>query len=62
MDSRIYWVGFNLVKGIGAVRMQSIVDYFGDIERAWHAPIQALQEIGLSNNLCERIVKCPETS
>lgn len=56
MDSRIYWVGFNLVKGIGAVRMQSIIDYFGDIERAWHAPIQALQEIGLSNNLCERIV------
>jgi len=56
MDSRKYWVGFNLVKGIGAVRMQSILDYFGDIERAWHAPYQSLQETGLSSTLCERII------
>ncbi len=56
MDSRKYWVGFNLVKGIGAVRMQSILDYFGDIERAWHAPYQSLQETGLSSALCDRII------
>jgi DNA processing protein len=56
MDSRKYWVGFNLVKGIGAVRMQSIIDYFGDIERAWNAPFQSLQATGLSSSLSERIV------
>ncbi len=47
MDQRKYWIGFNLVKGIGAVRFQQIQAYFGDLSIAWHAPAEAFQEIGL---------------
>ncbi|MHB8134029.1 MAG: DNA-processing protein DprA [Anaerolineaceae bacterium] len=57
MDSKIFWVGFNLVKGIGAVRMQALQDYFGDLERAWNAPYQSLCETGLNPKICERIIQ-----
>ncbi len=57
MDERGYWVGFNLVKGIGAVRMQQLVDYFGDVQRAWFAPFEVLRETGLSEKICRRIVE-----
>jgi DNA processing protein len=36
MDERVYWIGFNLVKGIGAVGF-SPSDHFGDAELAWNA-------------------------
>ena len=35
MDDKKYWIGFNLIKGIGAVRMQGLVSYFGELESAW---------------------------
>jgi DNA processing protein len=46
-DSKLYWVGFNLVKGIGSVRMRGLLAYFGDAQAAWHAPADALQNAGL---------------
>lgn len=57
MDSKIFWVGFSLVKGIGAVRMQALNDYFGDLERAWNAPFQSLCETGLNPKICERVIQ-----
>jgi len=56
MDKR-YWVGFNLVKGIGAVRLQGLRDHFGDLALAWQAPLDALQAAGLSLKLAERLVQ-----
>jgi DNA processing protein len=56
MDKR-YWVGFNLVKGIGAVRFQALRDHFGDPALAWQAPPEALQAAGLSPKLVERVVQ-----
>jgi DNA processing protein len=56
MDKR-YWVGFNLVKGIGAVRLQALRDHFGDLSLAWQAPLDALQAAGLSLKLAERVVQ-----
>jgi DNA processing protein len=56
MDKR-YWVGFNLVKGIGAVRFQALQDHFGDLALAWQAPLEALQAAGLSPKLAERLVQ-----
>ena len=46
VDSRKYWVGFNLVKGIGAARLQALLQYFGDVEAAWNASPQALHAVG----------------
>jgi DNA processing protein len=56
MDKR-YWVGFNLVKGIGAVRLQGLRDHFGDLALAWQAPLDALKVAGLSSKLAERVVQ-----
>jgi DNA processing protein len=55
MDKR-YWVGFNLVKGIGAVRLQALQDHFGDLSLAWQAPLDALQAAGLGPKLAERVL------
>lgn len=52
-DEKKYWIGFNLVKGVGAVRFQQIQSFFGDLSIAWDAPIEAFREIGLP----ERVVK-----
>jgi len=56
MDKR-YWVGFNLIKGIGAVRLQALRDHFGDLALAWQAPGDALQAAGLSSKLAERVAQ-----
>jgi DNA processing protein len=50
-----YWIGFNLVKGIGAVRLSALMSHFGDLAVAWQAPAEALQAAGLSPRLAERV-------
>ncbi|MBN1536076.1 MAG: DNA-processing protein DprA [Anaerolineales bacterium] len=56
-DAKIYWVGFNLVKGIGAVRLRLLLDAFGDVKTAWQASPSALRNAGLSNKLVEALVQ-----
>lgn len=56
MDDKKYWVGFNLIKGIGAVRMQGLVAYFGDLESAWGADPLSLAESGLGAKVVERVL------
>jgi DNA processing protein len=56
MDKR-FWVGFNLVKGIGAVRLQALREHFGSLEVAWQAPTDALKAAGLGPKLCERVMQ-----
>jgi DNA processing protein len=53
MDPRAYWVGFNLVKGIGAVRLQALIDHFGDLQTAWTAPVEQLWRSGLPGRILE---------
>ncbi len=60
MDDKKYWIGFNLIKGIGAVRMQALIQHFGDLELAWKAAPAELAEAGLGLKLIERIVQARE--
>ena len=53
IDTRMYWVGFNMVKGIGSVRFKMLLDAFGDPEAAWNASPEALLEVGLSRKVVE---------
>lgn len=55
-DPRKYWVGFNLVKGIGAARLRRLIDYFGSVEIAWMAPGEALLAAGLSQKIVENFL------
>lgn len=56
-ESIRFWIGFNLVKGIGPVRLQSLLKVFGDVESAWNASPHLLRQIGLQNKLVEQILK-----
>jgi len=60
MDDKKFWVGFNLIKGIGAVRMQGLVAYFGDLESAWKAAPAELAEAGLASKVIKRVIQARE--
>jgi len=51
-----YWIGFNIVRGIGPVRLRALLDYFGDIERAWCAPSRELRQAGLDRRSLENLL------
>ncbi len=51
-----YWVGFNLVKGIGAVRLQRLLEVFGDAKSAWLASPGQLRSAGLGPSLVDSLV------
>ncbi|MEW6717114.1 MAG: DNA-processing protein DprA [Chloroflexota bacterium] len=59
-DSRKYWVGFNLVKGIGPARLRALLDVFGDAETAWKASVSDLREAGLGTQIFEQMVQVRE--
>lgn len=57
MNEKHYWLGFNLVKGIGAVGLRALKDYFGNLEKAWEATSSQLRDTGLSARIVENIIK-----
>lgn len=56
MDDKKYWIGFNLIKGIGAVRMQGLITYFGDLASAWQADASSLMQAGLNSRTVEKVI------
>lgn len=42
-----YWLGFNLVKGIGPSKLRALLDYYGDVAAAWKASKRELERVGL---------------
>lgn len=56
-DQKKYLVGLNMVKGVGAVRLQALLDTFGDARSAWQASSQALSSIGLSDRIVSNLTK-----
>jgi DNA processing protein len=53
-----YWVGFNIVPGIGCVKFSQIEKYFGSLEKAWKAKPGDFKLAGLDTHT----VKAIETS
>ena len=52
-----YWVGFNLVKGIGPVRLEKLLEYFGNLHEAWQSPSHHLTAAGLNAKLCQQLIQ-----
>jgi DNA processing protein len=50
-------VGFNLVRGIGPVRIEALRNSFGDLERAWHASASELRSAGLDTKALESLLE-----
>lgn len=55
-DDRHYWLGFNLVRGIGAVRLHSLMDHFGSVQAAWHGKPDELRAAGLGPKTVARLI------
>ena len=55
-----YWLGFNLVKGIGPAKVRALQGYFGDLSRAWHASELQLQKIGLDRRAIRSFITTRE--
>jgi DNA processing protein len=51
-----YWLGFNLVSGIGPVRFKTLLEHFGDPGAAWHASDAELQAAGLDRRSIESLL------
>ncbi len=51
-----YWVGFNLIPGIGQKRFSLIESYFGDLGMAWQASADELRSAGLDAKSVEAIL------
>ena len=56
MSDLRYWVGFNLVPHIGPIRIQALLDRFGDLGVAWRADAVSLRAAGLPRNAIEQLL------
>ena len=52
-----YWLGFNLVDGIGAIKFRALLDYFGTVEAAWCAAEFQLKKLGLDKRSLQNFLK-----
>ncbi|HCU57503.1 MAG TPA: DNA-protecting protein DprA [Anaerolineaceae bacterium] len=59
-DEKKYWIGFNLVRGIGSVRFHQIQAFFGDLGNAWLASAEAFREAGLPEKTIDNLVRLRE--
>lgn len=56
MSDQKFWIGFQLVQGIGPVRLRALLDYFADLETAWHASAVSLRAAGLNPAAVEKLL------
>lgn len=56
-DLQKYWVGFNLVKGIGSARTRALLDHFDSLEQAWNADRSRLLEAGLGEKTADNLIQ-----
>jgi DNA processing protein len=57
MSELKYWLGFNLVKGIGPAKLQALIDYFGSPAGAWQASALQLKKIGLDRRAIDNLLE-----
>jgi DNA processing protein len=56
MDDIGYWLGFNLVPGIGPKRLRALLDHCGEIGAAWHANAATLRAVGLPQDAIQQLI------
>lgn len=56
MEDLKYWLGFNLVKGIGPAKQQALLDAFGSMGAAWQAAPTQLAKLGLDQRAIKNLV------
>jgi DNA processing protein len=56
-----YWVGFNVVRGIGPAKFRALLDYFGSSQAAWEADRGALLQAGLDKRALKSLLETRES-
>lgn len=54
-SERVFWLGFNLVPGVGPVRFRRLLAHFGSAEAAWRASPRDLAAAGLDPRTVDAI-------
>ena len=57
MQDLKYWIGFNLVKGIGPAKLKALLNYFDSPATAWEATEFQLQRIGVDKRAIASFIK-----
>jgi len=60
-SERLYWLGFNLVAGIGPVRVRRLLEICGTLEAAWIAPMSALKQAELDSRAIANLRQIRQT-
>lgn len=61
MSELQYWLGFNLVKGIGPAKMQALLDHYGSVSAAWSADPEMMQRLGFDQRTISGFVEARGT-
>lgn len=56
-----YWLGFNLVKGIGPSKFQALLDYFGNAASAWKATQYEMERLGFDKRTVQNFKKAQKS-
>lgn len=57
MDERLFWIGLNMVYGIGAARFYTLLDHFGDARTAWEAPPTMIRQAGIPQKVVDNLLQ-----
>ncbi len=60
MSELKYWLGFNIVKGIGPAKFQALLDYYGELSAAWVAPEEQLKRLGIDQRALKTLREARE--
>lgn len=61
-DETKYWLGFNLVSGIGPAKFRMLHDYFGSARAAWQANEAQLVQIGLDRSSIRNLIEARQST
>jgi DNA processing protein len=55
-DQKRFWIGFNLVPGIGSAGTRALIEHFGDLEVAWHAHAGEVAAAGINKRAVDSFI------
>jgi len=61
-DETKYWLGFNLVRGIGPAKFRMLHEYFGSARGAWHANEAQLKQIGIDRASTRNLIEARQST
>lgn len=57
MNEKSYWLGFSMFIGIGPVKFNQLLAYFGSAQNAWNASLSELQASGIGKKVPQDFVE-----